>query len=85
MAIEPRYGLDRLCRLAAEKDRGFDPRVFAEMLDAFSRLRREEFELDDAAYEHLGQAVERWRERALEVASSLGPARERGRDIGPDL
>ncbi len=25
MALEPRYGLVRLCQLAAEKDRGFDP------------------------------------------------------------
>jgi len=32
MAIEPRYGLDRLCQLAAEKDRGFLPNVFADML-----------------------------------------------------
>ena len=85
MAVEPRYGLDRLCRLAAEKDRGFDPRVFAEMLDAFGRLRREEFELDDAAYEQLGQAVERWRERAVELASGPGPARELGADHGPEL
>ena len=30
MAVEPRYGLDRLCGLAAEKDLGFSPTVFAE-------------------------------------------------------
>lgn len=29
MAVEPRYGLDRLCDLAVEKDRGFDLGVFA--------------------------------------------------------
>jgi len=32
MAIESRYGFDRLCRLAAEKDRGFTPAVLAAML-----------------------------------------------------
>ena len=46
MALEPRYGLDRLCALAAEKDRGFTPALFAEMLGRFSRLRQEEFGID---------------------------------------
>jgi hypothetical protein len=67
MALEPRYGLDRLCELAAEKDLGFDAAVFAEMLWRFGRLRRDEFELDDAGYEQLRSAVQRWRERALEL------------------
>jgi hypothetical protein len=67
MALEPRYGLDRLCELAAEKDLGFDPAVFAEMLGRFGRLRRDEFELDDARYGQLRSAVERWRERAIEL------------------
>lgn len=51
LALEPLYGLDRLCRLAAEKDRGFTPVILAEMLGQFGRLRRDEFELDDARYE----------------------------------
>jgi hypothetical protein len=67
MALEPRYGLDRLCELAAEKDLGFDLAVFAEMLGRLDRLRRDEFELDDAEYEQLRSAVNRWRERALEL------------------
>jgi hypothetical protein len=66
MALEPRYGLDRLCELAAEKDLGFEPAVFAEMLGRFDRLRRDEFELDDAEYGELLGAVRRWRERTLE-------------------
>ncbi|MHB1931308.1 MAG: nucleotidyl transferase AbiEii/AbiGii toxin family protein, partial [Acidimicrobiales bacterium] len=37
-ALEPRYGLQRLFRLAAEKDRGFTPEVFADMLGRFGRL-----------------------------------------------
>jgi hypothetical protein len=81
MAIEPRYGLDRLCRLAAEKDRGFTPDVFAEMLGRFGRLRRDEFELDDARYEQLGREVDGWRERSLELARG----REQGSDLGLDL
>jgi hypothetical protein len=68
MAVEPRYGLDRLCQLAAKKDRGFLLDVFADMLGQFGRLRREEFDLDDAQYEQLRQTVERWREQALELA-----------------
>lgn len=73
MAVEPRYGLDRLCQLAAEKDRGFLPSVFAEMLGQFARLRREEFELDDARYEQLHSTVERWREHAIELARHESP------------
>jgi hypothetical protein len=81
MAVEPRYGLDRLCRLAAEKDRGFAPAMFAEMLVEFRRLRREEFELDDRRYERLKQEVERWRERALELAHEQELRRDLGRDL----
>lgn len=40
LAVEGRYGLDRLCELAAEKDRGLTPALFAEMLGRFGRLRR---------------------------------------------
>lgn len=68
MAIEGVYGFDRLCKLAAEKDRGFDPGVLAEMLGRFGRLRPEEFGLDDAQRERLGQRVQEWRELAIEVA-----------------
>lgn len=73
MAVEPRYGLDRLCQLAEEKDRGFHLGVFAEMLSHFSRLRREEFELDDARYEQLRKTVERWREHAIKLAQRETP------------
>jgi hypothetical protein len=66
MALEPRYGLWRLCELAGEKDLRFEPALFAELLGRFDRLRRDEFELDDAEYEQLRGAVRRWHERALE-------------------
>lgn len=83
MEVERRHGLDRLFRLAGEKDRGFSPSVFADMLARFSRLRREEFQLDDARYEQLGHDVERWREHALELAHRHETDREhRGRGHG---
>lgn len=67
LALEPRYGLDHLFQLAAEKDRGFSPDVFAEMLGRFTRLRREEFDLDDSAYAKLTQAISRWRAQTIEI------------------
>ena len=67
-ALEGRYGLERLFQLASEKDRGFDPAVFAEMLDRFGRLGRAEFQLADDRYEALSRAVRAWRETALQVA-----------------
>ena len=47
MAVEGQFDLDRLFKLAAEKDRGFNPRVFAEMVARGSRLSRAEFPIDD--------------------------------------
>lgn len=69
MDVEPQHGFDRLCQLAAEKDRGFDLHVFAEMLDRFGRLRRDEFELDDARYERLTNLVKTWRQQAIDLAA----------------
>jgi hypothetical protein len=85
MAVEPGYGLDRLCQLAAQKDRGFTLTVFADMLGRFSRLRREEFELDDARYEQLADEVGRWRERALELSPGPELGRDRDVDLGPEI
>jgi hypothetical protein len=73
MAVESRYGLDRLCQLAAEKDRGFLPSVFADMLNQFGRLRRDEFDLDDVNYEHLRRTVERWHEQTTKLALGQNP------------
>lgn len=65
-AIEERYGLDRLFRLAAEKDRGFTPEMFAEMASRFSRLRQDEFGIDSDQYKELARRVATWRQRALD-------------------
>jgi hypothetical protein len=84
MAVEGQFDLDRLFRLAAEKDRGFDLTVFAEMVNRVSRLGRAEFPIDDPTYEKLKQTVRRWHDHALAI--SRGPARDVGdiRDRGPD-
>jgi hypothetical protein len=86
MAVEERYGLDRLLDLAAEKDRGFDAKVFAEMLGRIDRLPRAAFPLDDTRYGELHVAVGRWKDRALiharEQERIRGIRRERGPDLG---
>jgi hypothetical protein len=63
-AIEHRYGLERLFELAAEKDHGFIPEMFAEMAGRFSRLRPDEFGLDPQQYEQLELTVLEWQQRA---------------------
>lgn len=61
---EPRYGLERLFALAAEKDHGFTREMFAEMAGRFSRLRPDEFDLDPERYERLERKVLEWQEPA---------------------
>jgi hypothetical protein len=85
MAVEPRYGLERLCNLAVEKDRGFDLGVFVEMLARFNRLRRDEFELDEPQYERLRSQTARWREQLVEQVRRQDRAGDLGERRGPDL
>jgi hypothetical protein len=84
-ALEDRFGLDRLFELAAEKDRGFEPTVFVQMMDRFGRLGRAEFQLDDVQYEELSRLVEVWRERALQLAQEHQRSRGISNDRGPTL
>lgn len=79
MAVERRYGLDRLFELAVEKDRGFTPALFAEM--AGSRLREDEFGIDAPQYEQLAREVARWRERANELARRRELEEDGGREL----
>jgi hypothetical protein len=60
LALEARYGLDRMCQLALEKDRGFRRDVLAVMLDRFDRLSPEDFAVDQETYLRLQDAVQRW-------------------------
>jgi hypothetical protein len=59
-ATVDRYGLEHLCRQAAEKDRGFDLAVFRQMLNRFRQLDRAEFDLDDRAHSRLAVKVGDW-------------------------
>lgn len=85
MAVEDQFGLDRLLRIAAEKDHGFDLLVFSEMTDRFERLRRDEFPLDDQQYGQLARLVRLWHTQARELARDQSRARDRGHNRGDDL
>jgi len=84
-AVEPKYGFERLCELAAEKDRGFSPHVFGEMLYRFDRLQRREFEIDDERFQQLGPIVQRWRDQARGLAQRRLLGQDRGDDLGLGL
>ena len=84
-AVEPKYGFERLCELAAEKDRGFSPNVFGEMLYRFDRLQRREFEIDDERFQQLGPIVQRWRDQARGLAQRRLLGQDRGDDLGLGL
>ena len=85
MAVADRYGLERLLDLVAEKDRGFDAKLFVEMLNRIDRLPRAAFPLDDTRYEVLHVAVGTWQDRALVYVREQERVRGIRRDRGPDL
>jgi hypothetical protein len=72
-ALVDRFGLDRLCELASEKDAGFSRSVLVEMLGGFGRFRPEEFEMSALAYEELARAVGRWRHELSVSPRSVEP------------
>lgn len=80
LAVEHRYGIDRLMALARSKDSGFRPDVFADMLSRFKRLRRQDFDLADESFHRLENQIEIWREHALHLQVEL----DRGVDLEPD-
>lgn len=59
--LAQRLSKERLLELAREKDRGFDIRVFADMLAAIARLDRDEFEVDDETVDAIKAFVDTWR------------------------
>lgn len=83
-ALASRYGLERLCSLAAEKDPGFDRSVLADMLRTFDRLPRADFDVDDSEFDRLRTLVRSWRQQ-LEIETREGPGPEPGMDtpMGP--
>ena len=80
--LEEAYGLDQLLDLAGQKDLGFQPQYFAEMLERFDRFRRAEFDISDEEFAHLKGSVGRWRERAMERSQQRGRDRGHGLDLG---
>lgn len=60
-ALAGRFGFDRLCELAAEKDPGFSRSVLGDMLGSFNRFTTVDLDIDDTEYLHLTQAVQAWR------------------------
>ncbi len=59
--LAERYGLERLCELAFEKDRGFTPAGLGEAMSRFDRLDPAEFDLPDLTLAQLRAEVARWR------------------------
>jgi hypothetical protein len=82
LALEEAFGLDRLLELAGQKDLGFRPQYFAEMLDRFDRFRREEFDISDRQFARLKESVGRWREFALQRSRERGKERGEGPGLG---
>jgi hypothetical protein len=78
-ALASRYGLERLCSLAAEKDPGFDRSILAHMLRSFDRLPRADFDVDDSEFARLRDEVDTWRQQ-LEIEIRDSPGREPGGD-----
>ncbi|HET9733564.1 MAG TPA: hypothetical protein VFP54_12895 [Acidimicrobiales bacterium] len=80
--MEEAFGLDRLLELAGQKDLGFRPQYFAEVLDRFDRFRREEFDISDPQFARMKKSVGRWREHALQRSRERCRRRGEGLDLG---
>lgn len=76
-ALEPVYGLEHLCGLAADKDAGFDRTVLAEMLGRLDRIPEDEFRLDVERLASLRRSVLGWRLYLARPAPRRGRGQER--------
>jgi len=76
-SLQRHFDLEELFVLAAQKDRGFDLAIFAEMGRRVEHLDEGEFNLEREQYRGLIEAARSWRERALEIVRN----RDRGREI----
>ena len=76
------HDLDELFRLAKEKDPGFLPSVFADMLRRFSRFRPDEIPLDPAGIQRLQADIVSWEKAARSLAYTQGS--QDTRDLGHD-
>lgn len=70
--LSQRLGLERLCHLAGLKDRGFSTDRLVEAMRGFERHRRQDFDVDDAEFDHL----RRWTTETIShLERSRGPER----------
>ena len=76
-ALAGRFGLERLCELAAEKDHGFSRAALSEALGTFRRFSAHDLGIDEPNRQRLAAAVQGWRQ----ALSDLRPLR---RTHGPD-
>ena len=81
--LTKQYGLERLLRGALNKDPGFDPQIFGQMLRHFNRLPQDEFEISDQGYESLVRAIDHWQEIVNLTQDRL--QQKRGPGPGDDL
>jgi hypothetical protein len=75
-ALSGRYGFERICELAAQKDPGFHLEALADALGAMARLPRQAFDVDDRTLEELRRTVTEWR---VEVRRRAGSPDQAGR------
>jgi Nucleotidyl transferase AbiEii toxin, Type IV TA system len=61
-ALVERFGLERLCQLASEKDPGFSRETLREMLGSFDRFSPADLGLDEAQRVRLAQSVRAWKD-----------------------
>lgn len=83
-ALSQIFGEDRLLELAAEKDRGFDQRHFAEALAAFNRLDRDLFEVSKEDYSTIREWSTSWRYQILDRTMER-QTKDSGDDLGLGL
>jgi len=65
--LAKRYGLESLMGRAVEKDPGFDPQIFRQMLGRLGRLPRDEFEISDQGYQALVQTIGGWQSELADL------------------
>lgn len=80
-ALIARFGLERMCQLASEKDSGFDRDVLRDMLGSFDRFSADELGIPESARRELSRSIQRWRHEL----AGMPPRPESRRDRGPDL
>jgi hypothetical protein len=83
-ALSQIFGQDQLLALAAEKDRGFDQRHFAEALAAFNRLDRDLFDASDEDYATIREWSTSWRYQILD-RNIEQQTKDRSDDLGLGL